>query len=576
MANYLDEPLTFEEFITALRQQKERKAPGENGIPAEAYKYMDDENSELIHELLLLYWQNREYDIDEWHYSILNLIAKKGDLSLPKNWRPICLLDTLSNILSAVIQKRLDKYLTEVIGLPEQCGFSSGRGCTDGTFCVKTVLQNLKLAGHESYILYVDLVKAFDSVNRDMLWQILGKFGVPEGMVTVIQKLYTNIEIICNVNGVVIGFKSLSGVKQGDNLAPILFLFAIQAALEHMSKDWPVKTPPLEWCPPAPDPKGTLTTRTTAKKSLELLEFTRSLYADDASFVFMSRNDMIVGTRHVIRTFAKFGLEVHTGYTGADGKVVESKTEFIHIPCFGQKSTDADTAPFEVNEGRFVTHTPLFRYLGTLIEYTLLDNTDIDSRIQQAQGAFEYMRPVLLNKKIPRCRRARLFQSLIVNVALWGGDSWSLTDKEYKALDVFQNRCVRRMNHVTCFQLKEYHLKQAELNRRLNLLPLSTTCRIRQLRFLEKIAHMPPERLTRRLICSQAIRKEGKRCVNGAISTTKRTYAKTLIMAGLCTTASAPLSEWIPAFLDPSHAETIEENLGLPAGSYHRRRKRKR
>ena len=66
-------------------------------------------------------------------------------------------------------------------------------------------------------------------------------------MVTVIQKLYTNIEIICNVNGVIIGFKSLSGVKQGDNLAPILFLFAIQAALEHMSKDWPVKSPPSEW-----------------------------------------------------------------------------------------------------------------------------------------------------------------------------------------------------------------------------------------------------------------------------------------------------------------------------------------
>jgi len=78
MANYLDEPPTFEDFITAVRQQKERKAPGENGIPAEACKYMDDENSVLIYELLLLYWQNREYDTDEWHYSILNLIAKKG------------------------------------------------------------------------------------------------------------------------------------------------------------------------------------------------------------------------------------------------------------------------------------------------------------------------------------------------------------------------------------------------------------------------------------------------------------------------------------------------------------------
>ena len=87
--------------------------------------------------------------------------------------------------------------------------------------------------------------------------------------------------------------KSLSGVKQGDNLDLILFLFAIQAALEHMSTYWLVQTPPLEWCPPAPDPKGTL----NAQKSLKLLDFIRSLYADDASFVFMSHNDIRETTR---------------------------------------------------------------------------------------------------------------------------------------------------------------------------------------------------------------------------------------------------------------------------------------
>ena len=101
----------------------------------------------------------------------------------------------------------------------------------------------------EAFVLFVDLVKAFDTVNRTMLWQILAKYGVPETLISVIRKMYQDVNIIGDVNGISFSFKSLSGVKQGDNLSPVLFLFAIQAVLESMSKSWPAAKPRLQLVP---------------------------------------------------------------------------------------------------------------------------------------------------------------------------------------------------------------------------------------------------------------------------------------------------------------------------------------
>ena len=99
---------------------------------------------------------------------ILKLLAKKGDLSLPKNWRPIALLDVLSKILSLIIQTRLDEYLVSGVRIQDQNGFSSKRGYVDRDMTLKVTLQNLKAAGQEAFTLFVDLVKDFDSVNREM------------------------------------------------------------------------------------------------------------------------------------------------------------------------------------------------------------------------------------------------------------------------------------------------------------------------------------------------------------------------------------------------------------------------
>ena len=58
-------------------------------------------------------------------------------------------------------------------------------------------------------------------------------------MIATFKKMYTNINIKLSIEDAELIFNSISGVKQGNNLAPVLFLFVVQAAVETMHKNGP-------------------------------------------------------------------------------------------------------------------------------------------------------------------------------------------------------------------------------------------------------------------------------------------------------------------------------------------------
>ena len=64
----------------------------------------------------------------------------------------------------------------------------------------------------------MDLVKAFNAVNRDMLMKILARFGLPEHLIKVIRHLYTPVRMNFKSGKQIHEFLNLVGVKQGNNL----------------------------------------------------------------------------------------------------------------------------------------------------------------------------------------------------------------------------------------------------------------------------------------------------------------------------------------------------------------------
>ena len=68
--------------------------------------------------------------------------------------------------------------------------------CVDATLALKKALQQLREQGQDAHVLFIDLVKAYNSVvNQELLlWKILTKYGVPEETITVLKKLHTNMK----------------------------------------------------------------------------------------------------------------------------------------------------------------------------------------------------------------------------------------------------------------------------------------------------------------------------------------------------------------------------------------------
>ena len=114
----------------------------------------------------------------------------------------------------------------------EQHGFRKDRGCADGIFITRRIIEEFGLttsstgAGDNLYLLFVDLKKAFDSCDRGLIFQLLHKCGVPSNIINIIRAFHDGFGARVMLNGS-IGprFDMTTGVRQGCCAAPTLWNF---------------------------------------------------------------------------------------------------------------------------------------------------------------------------------------------------------------------------------------------------------------------------------------------------------------------------------------------------------------
>jgi hypothetical protein len=425
----------------------------------------------------------------EWEEAVLKLLAKSGDLSLCKNWRGICLLDIASKILSTVIVERM-KIVQNDVGLEMQNGFKNGCGTIDGSFSLGLAMQKRKEHGLETWALFIDLVKAFDTVPRELLWDILRKYGMPDHFVNVIIRLHTNCKIKFTVGDIETVIDSLIGVRQGSCEGPVLFTFIIQAAIETMI--WPVAKP--QFCTRAGD-KGQVNGvnhNRTAKRTMTTFDIWASLFADDCGVLFESRADLITGANYLFSHLGTFGLQMHIG------RPDKSKTEALFC---GARSRDmGDTSSFAVADG-FISFTDVFKYLGSLISENLTSDADVDKRIRSAVAAFGALdKAIFSNKRINIKTRGQVYQALVLTILLYGSECWCLTEKLFNRLRSFHRKNVRKMCNITMRHTIKHHIKTKDLLKRLGLKRIDEYYNTRLLRWAGHVARMGMTRTPRKLM----------------------------------------------------------------------------
>ena len=115
--------------------------------------------------------------------------------------------------------KLLDKHGTQF-----QFGGLPGLGCWDGLFTLKTLLNTRRNHNLASYVGFVDLVKAYNTANHELLLRILKQYGAPPKFVSAIRTTYTDNICILKIEKEKVEIPQTIGVRQGDNMAPVLFL----------------------------------------------------------------------------------------------------------------------------------------------------------------------------------------------------------------------------------------------------------------------------------------------------------------------------------------------------------------
>ena len=122
---------------------------------------------------------------EEWKESIIVLIYK-GDKRVCSNYRGIsCLLSTYK-ILSNILLCRLTPYVEEITG-DHQCGFRCNRSTTDHIFCILQILEKRWEYNEAVHQLFIDFKKVYDSVRREVLYNILIEFAISMQLVRLIK-----------------------------------------------------------------------------------------------------------------------------------------------------------------------------------------------------------------------------------------------------------------------------------------------------------------------------------------------------------------------------------------------------
>ena len=180
------------------------------------------------------------------------VLHKKGDKTECGNYRGISLVSHAGKVLLKVVARRLSAYCEAKGLLPEeQCGFRPDRSTTDMMFVVRRLQEVGRKAGVSLHMCFVDLQKAYDTVDRTLLWQVLTRIGVPPQMIAVIRQFHDGMRACVRPDDGVCSdwFEVEQGLRQGCVLSPLLFniFFAavLNVVLQRFSENRPSSP---SWC----------------------------------------------------------------------------------------------------------------------------------------------------------------------------------------------------------------------------------------------------------------------------------------------------------------------------------------
>ena len=221
----LDNDITYNEVKNTIKELKTNKAHGVDLIINEFLKNAPDKVIQIITKLFNLVLETGIIPTSWTIGAIRPIFKNKGDRNDPNNYRGITLLSCFGKLFTCIINKRLGSFIEKygILG-QEQTGFRKGYSTTDHIFSLYGILDVLLSKHKRLYCGFLDYEKAFDKIDRAILWQKLLNENICGKMINVVKNMYANAKSCVMVNNEFSDLFNVDlGVRQGENLSPVLF-----------------------------------------------------------------------------------------------------------------------------------------------------------------------------------------------------------------------------------------------------------------------------------------------------------------------------------------------------------------
>ena len=154
-------------------------------------------------------WKTRQFDdtllrhcnavynqnpIDRWMKGCILPFPKKGDLGLAKNYRGITFTSIAAKIYNALLRNRIEPKIDNIFR-KHQNGFRRNKSTTSQILTIRRILEGVPTKTLQATILFIDCTKAFDSIHRGKMEQILQAYGLPKETVAAMTILYWNTKM---------------------------------------------------------------------------------------------------------------------------------------------------------------------------------------------------------------------------------------------------------------------------------------------------------------------------------------------------------------------------------------------
>ena len=395
----LNSDFTVEEIGNVIDKLKSKRAAGIDGIPSEFLKHCKDL---LLADLtrILNYILARKDFPESWAEGLRTPVYKSGDYSDTGNYRGITVLSVYAKIFETAVNDRLIDF-SEMFLKTDLCngGFLKDSRTSDNVFILRGLIEKQLSLGKRLFVCFVDFSKAFDLINRYILFYKLIKMGYGGRLLDTVRNLYSKTFFHVKMNGLLSPpILDVFGVNQGGNASPTLFRKYLCDLGDYLESRY-----------------GIVIGDTI---------LAHLLWADD--LVLMS--DTREGLQKQLDGLYKFCADNHM-------IVNELKTK---VMVFG-----GNTKPDIVFNGKLIKIVDKYKYLGIIISSISKINGDIfklnyDFLIDKARRAmfamFNRLKPF---HDPPVSLKLKLFDSLVRPILMYGSDIWGTSKAGKNKIDTF-------------------------------------------------------------------------------------------------------------------------------------------